>query len=71
MNKPKYKTMYMHTLDGKPATFIIDGVYFGKNGQSITLAKNLRQIRREQRIDQINFPRLIFQHGHRLVKVPT
>lgn len=40
-------TYYMHTLDGRPAAFFPhDGVCF--TNKRITLAKSLRQIRREQ-----------------------
>lgn len=40
-------TLYMHTLDGKPAAFFPrDGVCFAH--KRITLARSLRQIRKEQ-----------------------
>lgn len=40
-------TLYMHTLDGKPASYYPkDGVCFAS--RKITLVKSLRQIRREQ-----------------------
>lgn len=40
-------TLYMHTLDGKPASYYEkDGVCF--TIRRIRLAKSLRQIRREQ-----------------------
>jgi hypothetical protein len=40
-------TLYMHTLDGKPASYFErDGVCF--TNRRIKLAKSLRQIRREQ-----------------------
>lgn len=47
----KQKTMYMHTLDGKPAYYHVRTrrIYFTTRSQTAPLASSLRQIQREQR----------------------
>ena len=48
-------TYYLHTLDGAPAYFDpkLGALMFAtSNGKAAPLATSLRQIRREQRIDQ-------------------
>lgn len=50
---PKTRTMYMHTLDGEPASYeeCSDGsphIYFVGGRNKVKLATSLRQIRREQ-----------------------
>ena len=75
MKKQKYKTMYMHTLDGEPAAFYpYDGlVLLPRPPQRIALADSLRQLRKEQKIDReimngkLNAPYLDYV----LVKVPA
>lgn len=45
----RFKTLYMHTLDGQPASF--DGkdyIYFASRRAPAMLVPSLRQIRREQ-----------------------
>lgn len=48
----RFKTMYMHTIDGKPATF--DGkdyIYFVGGRNKAMLVPTLAQLRREQLLD--------------------
>ena len=51
-NERMMTTYYMHTIDGKPAAFIEDQIYFMPyygSAKCRTLARSLRQIRREQK----------------------
>lgn len=74
--------MYMHTLDEKPAAF--DGkdyIFFASGGGKgrVTLARSLRQIRREQQRNIARVrreqgrefaERIIARLGYKLVEVP-
>lgn len=69
--KQKYVTMYMHTLDDLPATFLEDGIYINRYRSRIHL-ESLRDIRRQQRIsEENNLPNSGFIRGYRLVRVPV
>ena len=54
----KTRTMYMHTMDGRPASFDEQGgwLYFVDScaRSNATLVPTLRQVRREQRIAREN-----------------
>lgn len=77
MKKQKFKTMYMHTLDGQPAMF--SPLVYGKAGPAIlmvtgrskaTLHKSLHEIRTQQNLDAkltTDSP----EYGYALVKVPA
>lgn len=70
-------TMYMHTLDGKPAYWVDGEIYFYATYQrpGISLQPNLRIIRRQQQ--HCIRSRLSaglpndFEYGHVRVEVPT
>jgi len=68
------KTMYMHTIDGKPASFTDlhgGGIYFVGNRVKAKLVPSLKQIRAEQKIDQAQSPEWAnAKLGYVLVEVP-
>lgn len=77
MKKQKYKTMYMHTMDGQPAVFLADdfrtGLYFACGRTKASLHKNLKEIRNQQKKHKANLPPG-FGHeklGYILVRVPA
>jgi hypothetical protein len=70
----KTKTMYMHTLDGKPAAFnsTENYVYFCSGREPVVLVESLKQIRRAQKLDRDKWPNAApFKYGYVLVKVPV
>lgn len=78
----KTRTMYMHTLDGKPASYSGHGspyVYFVGGRNRVKLVPSLRQIEREQRAACVEAVRDPSQHewadpkryGYVLVEVPV
>jgi hypothetical protein len=71
------RTMYMHTLDGKPACMDRDGtqIVFARGRYRARLVDSLREIRREQRQSvkwrmEQGF-NIDFRHGYVLVEVPS
>jgi hypothetical protein len=51
-NVKRFKTMCMHTIDGKPASFDGKDYIWLANGRSqVTLVPSLRELRRQQRLD--------------------
>ena len=65
-------TYYMHTIEDKPGTFAGGMVCFA--GGSATLAKNLRQIRREQVASRASDAECqtskVWEYGYIRVRVP-
>ena len=68
-------TMYMHTLDGNPATFSErwGGLYFIGNRVKAKLVPTLAQIKKEQALDEKNGVGLACpaKRGYVLVEIPT
>lgn len=74
------RTMYMHTLDGKPAKYTGDQIAFASHGRyarkGIPLAASLDQIKRERKASDKwrrsqGFKTDIFTYSYVLVEVPT
>lgn len=66
------KTMYMHTLDGKPASWddIGEYIHFVYGRDKARLFPNLRTIRKQQEADIRNLGgEVLYKYGHILVEV--
>lgn len=71
----RYKTMYMHTIDGRPAAFSPGGkyLYHCSNRTQVMLVPTLRRLRREQAISRENSMLAragASTYGYTLVAVP-
>lgn len=77
---PKTRTMYMHTLDGKPAGYqdVLGSpqVYFAGFRDKVTLAPTLRELRRQQAAARREYELISGReqdrrYGYVLVEVPA
>jgi hypothetical protein len=75
MKKQKFKTMYMHTLDGEPAAFYPKEklILIPRPPQAVTLVSSLREIKRHRKIEAecLGDFQSQFKYGYAIIKVPA